>query len=180
MDELRPWHRQPGETDKAYHAFVTYRNLEPPLRSHARVVSELGKSRALISRWSAEWDWVERAAAWDEEQEIRLLATRIETKKKMDEEHLKIVRAGRNKAVERLRDVDLTDASLTELRYWLDTFMSWERLIIGEPGTIKERRTKIESQDFDIEKEMEALLPIVEDMYRRGILDDSWGDDEEG
>jgi hypothetical protein len=94
MRELRPRHRQPGETDKTYQAFLTYRNLEPPFRSITRVVSELNKSRKLFGRWSSQWDWVERAAAWDEEQEIRLLAARVESKK-MDEEHLRIVRSAR-------------------------------------------------------------------------------------
>ena len=53
------------ETDKAYQAFVTYRNLDPRERSLSRVVSEWGKSRGLIERWSSQWSWVERAREWD-------------------------------------------------------------------------------------------------------------------
>lgn len=73
----------------------------------------------------------------------------------MDEEHLKIVRTGRNKAVQALREFDPADLTPTELRNWLTTFMEWERLILGEPGTIEERRTRVEVQDYDIEKEMD-------------------------
>ena len=96
----------------------------------------------------------------------------------MDEEHLKIVRAARNKAVQALKDVDPSEFTLTELRNWLDMVIRWERLIIGEPETIVQRRAKkVETQDYDLEKEMEELAPIIEDMYRRGIISDEWVDD---
>lgn len=64
MAELDPWDRQPGETSKAYEAFVTYRDLGAD-RTQLRVEKALGKSKALISKWAAERDWVRRAAAWD-------------------------------------------------------------------------------------------------------------------
>lgn len=183
MAELQPWQRLPGETDKAHQAFVTYRNIEPPFRSITRVVSELNKSRTLIGRWSSQWDWVECAQAWNEEDDRRLLHAPIEARKRMDEEHLRIVRSGRNKTVKALSEVDRTDASPTEVRYWLDTFMKWERLIQGEPENIEEHRTRVEAQeqakDWDIEKEMEELLPILEDMYHKGELTFPEDDEEE-
>jgi hypothetical protein len=52
----------------------------------------------------------------------------------------------------------------------LEMSMKWERLIMGEPASIEERRTKIEIPDKDIEKEMEELMPLFEEMYRDGIL----------
>lgn len=64
MAELDPWDRQPGETSKAYQAFVTYRDLGHD-RTQLSVEKALGKSKALISRWAAAHDWVRRAAAWD-------------------------------------------------------------------------------------------------------------------
>jgi len=64
MAELDPWDRQPGETSKAYAAFVTYRDLGAD-RSTRAVGEALTKSEALIKRWSGQNDWVTRAAAWD-------------------------------------------------------------------------------------------------------------------
>ena len=63
-DDIRPWDRQAGESSKAYEAFVTYRDegFDRTLRS---VGETLGKSHAVLSRWSSAWDWVARAAAWD-------------------------------------------------------------------------------------------------------------------
>jgi|SRR5215211_8347970 len=171
MTELRAWHRQPGESKQAYAAFNVWRHLKPTERSIPRVVSELSKSRQLLQRWKTEWNWDERAQEWDEEVEIRELDARIESKAKMDEEHLKIVRTARNKAVLRLRDIDLSNLSPAELRAWLDQFMRWERLILGEPESIGERRTRVEKADpASVEKELEQVMPIIERMFRAGEL----------
>jgi hypothetical protein len=63
-EDLKPWDRQPGETSKAYGAFVTYRDMGPE-RSLERVAHTLGKSTTIMSRWSAAHNWVSRTAAWD-------------------------------------------------------------------------------------------------------------------
>lgn len=64
MDDIRPWDRQPGESAKAYQAFLTYRDQGED-RSIRTVAQVLNKSGALIGRWSGANDWVSRAAAWD-------------------------------------------------------------------------------------------------------------------
>src|SRR5690349_6802552 len=56
-----PWMRQPQETTVAYEAFRSYMSL----RTHPKVCEELGKSRQLISKWSSDWNWVERVWAFD-------------------------------------------------------------------------------------------------------------------
>lgn len=63
-DDIRPWDRQPGESAKAYQAFLTYRDQGED-RSIRAVAQVLNKSGALIGRWSGANDWVSRAAAWD-------------------------------------------------------------------------------------------------------------------
>ena len=63
-DPEQRWGRQKGETVKAFQAFVIYRD-QGPARSGYKVADELGKSTTLIGRWSARWDWVERAALYD-------------------------------------------------------------------------------------------------------------------
>ena len=63
-DGIRPWDRQPGETSKAYAAFVAYRDLGGE-RSYAKVARQLGKSTTLLDRWGRQNDWQSRTAAWD-------------------------------------------------------------------------------------------------------------------
>lgn len=62
--DLRSWDRQPGETSKAYEAFVIYRDAGPA-RSVRFVSEQLSKSQTVIKRWSSGNNWVERAAEWD-------------------------------------------------------------------------------------------------------------------
>ena len=84
---------------------LVYAGVAPEERSLARVVSELGKSRALIERWSANWSWLERARIWDGYQELRRLEKRIEEKQRMDDEHLKIVRGARDKVIQAYEEI---------------------------------------------------------------------------
>jgi hypothetical protein len=55
------WTRRDRETNPAYEAFRTYLKL----RSATKVATELGKSLTLITRWSAEHEWISRAADYD-------------------------------------------------------------------------------------------------------------------
>lgn len=57
---------KPRESDVAYAAFLVYRDLGPD-RSLKEVGRKLGKSKALMERWSVNHDWVVRASHWDAE-----------------------------------------------------------------------------------------------------------------
>ncbi len=59
------WHRTPGESAKAHHAFEIYCVLGPD-RSLNAVAQKCNKSVSILGRWSARWGWVGRAAAYDE------------------------------------------------------------------------------------------------------------------
>ena len=62
--ETEPWERRTDETDKAWEAFKTYRDM--PNRTLAAVGKKLVKSGSLIDRWRAKYDWVERVRSLDE------------------------------------------------------------------------------------------------------------------
>ena len=64
------WERQPGETYKAYEAFRIFLSAEPP-----RYIRELWikqdpsrelKLHCMWTDWSSRWDWISRAAAYDD------------------------------------------------------------------------------------------------------------------
>jgi hypothetical protein len=54
--------QQPNESAKAFSAFSLYLSLGPE-RSLEAVGRKLGKSTALLERWSARWRWAQRLAA---------------------------------------------------------------------------------------------------------------------
>ncbi len=60
----QPWHQQPGESDKAFEAFKTYRDLGPA-RSITTLERTLHRSRALLGGWSSRHHWVNRCRAYD-------------------------------------------------------------------------------------------------------------------
>ena len=71
--DVSVWQRQQGESTKAYAAFCVYRDMGPE-RSCPAVAAAVGKSGALMRRWSSRWEWVRRAAAYDDyEAEIHRL-----------------------------------------------------------------------------------------------------------
>lgn len=59
-----PWDTRPSESAPAYAAFAEYRELGPE-RSLEAVRLKVGKNPRLIARWSSNWNWVERARAYD-------------------------------------------------------------------------------------------------------------------
>lgn len=61
---MKPWEPQGKESSVAYQAFAEYRDLGPD-RSLDQVGRKLGKSQALMERWSSKYDWVKRAREFD-------------------------------------------------------------------------------------------------------------------
>jgi hypothetical protein len=66
------WERQPHESQKAYLAYLVYRDLGPQRSLDAAALTrqggqQVGKRAATshVFRWSSAWRWVERAASWD-------------------------------------------------------------------------------------------------------------------
>ena len=69
-----PFDRLPEEGAKAYQAFTVYRDLPVHERSLQMVSQRLGKNKSLCPRWCAQFQWVDRANAWDSKQDQVLFA----------------------------------------------------------------------------------------------------------
>ncbi len=57
-----PFEQLPNESNKAFAAFAVYLSLGPE-RSLAAVAQKLAKSKPLLKRWSAKYDWASRVQA---------------------------------------------------------------------------------------------------------------------
>jgi len=65
-DESRPgWERMPGESAKAHEAARVYLEMRAS-RSLAAVARRLGKHVSQMERWSKRYEWISRAAAFDQ------------------------------------------------------------------------------------------------------------------
>lgn len=73
--------RQPKETTPAWEAFVAYRDARTD-RSLRKTAEQIGKSDALLFRWSSRWRWQDRVAAFDDHEDaVRRKAAEAELRK---------------------------------------------------------------------------------------------------
>jgi hypothetical protein len=133
-----PWERQPGESDKAYVAFRTYRDQEPPRRL-ADVCVSLSRSMTLIARWSAKHKWLDRAAHYDTNVERTRAAGTAEARREMNDRHAMLAKAMSAKVAKRIQDLSPDELSPGELGRWMQTISLVERLALGEATERTER-----------------------------------------
>ena len=103
----RPWERQNGEGEKAFAAFVIYRDMGRE-RTVTAVAKQLSKSRQLVERWKERWNWQERVRAYDNELEKEAKAAAVKATREMAERHIRIAMQLQKKALEALQNSLLT------------------------------------------------------------------------
>lgn len=79
--DISMWERQPKEPEKAFAAFVTYRDAGED-RTIASAAALAGKWRNQAYRWSKGWRWRERALAYD--RHLDAAAVKAATKARRD------------------------------------------------------------------------------------------------
>ena len=123
----KPWERQPSEGKKAFEAFTCYRDLGTD-RSLTKVEQKYNKNRALIARWSSNWNWVERANAWDDELDRR---TREEIAKgvtSMRKKHIDISNAMLTKALKAMSELNPKDMTPKDIKEFIKLATELERI----------------------------------------------------
>jgi hypothetical protein len=60
------WDHQSNEPPRGYAAFRIYRDLPPIQRNLARVADTANVSERRLRSWAQQWNWRERAEAWDD------------------------------------------------------------------------------------------------------------------
>jgi hypothetical protein len=130
--DVLPWERQPGESARAFEAFTLYRDAGPE-RSQRAVARRLGKSGALIGRWSSAHRWVLRADAWDTEQDRQWRAQMTARRRRAVDRHVRTAELAQSKVAQRLIDLDPAELTVTELTRLLDVTVRIERDALGEP-----------------------------------------------
>lgn len=127
----KAWDRQKGESRQAFDAFAAHRDATT--RSLTEVARGLGKSRALLDRWSSRWSWVERSRAWDQFVDQEKQRSQIEEAREIGVRHARIAAAIQAKVVERIRSIDIERVSLRDMVYAFDIAVKVERLALGMP-----------------------------------------------
>lgn len=139
----KQWERQPEESTKAFEAFCIYRDLGTD-RSLSKVAEKLEKSETLMGRWSSKYEWVKRAAAWDDEKERieREIAQREQAKeiRNMRKRHAGIATAMLVKAATALQRIPDDEIKASDISRMVDVASKLERISRGDVGEVVEER----------------------------------------
>jgi len=118
-NQIKPWDRQVEESEKAYEAFVIYRDLGKD-RGVQIVATELSKSRSLITRWARDHNWHERIAEFDSYVSSELDKQYITKAKEVYKEHLELLEKSRKSLMAVITTLSnkLETDGLEELKEW--------------------------------------------------------------
>jgi hypothetical protein len=105
-DEHKPWERLDGEPTRAYTAFRSYRDTPIADRTLEAIAGEYRVHAVTVKRWSARWQWVDRATAWDDEVHREIDDVRLRTIKEMHARHITIGKVAMQKALQALQGLD--------------------------------------------------------------------------
>lgn len=130
--DIGPWLRTPDESARAFEAFEAYRDLGPA-RSTAKVAQALGKSKALMDRWSARHAWAVRVEAFDAEESRLWQLERTRARRETADRQARIAGQVLEAVAARLRTLDVEQLSPADLVRWLDVASKVERAALGLP-----------------------------------------------
>ncbi len=99
----QPWERQEGEGAKPYEAFLIYLEMGAD-RSLRAVGQKLGKSRALMERWSSAYSWTERCHAWDNYLQREAKKAAVAEVRAMNKRHIQMAVKLQDAAMQALTD----------------------------------------------------------------------------
>lgn len=138
--KIKPWERQPGESEQAFEAFALYRDAGAE-RAISQVAQRLSKSRALIAKWSSRWSWVERAAAYDNDLERQAHREKQKLVADTRKRQLQIAMQLEKKALEALNMLQPEEMSPRDIKEMLRLATDIERksLIEAEQATDTEQ-----------------------------------------
>lgn len=162
-EQLKPWERQDGETEKAFSAFKAYLEMED--RNVTSLAKRLSKSRQLLVNWKQKYNWQERCIAWDKSlQEIEYKTT-VKERKKMAKRHIAIAMSMQAKAVEALKQIDVSKLTPGEIIRLFDTSVKIERLSRGEATFINSNK----DDNNDKQNASDILATILEKAWNENV-----------
>lgn len=155
--ENNPWERWPGEPEKAFAAFVKYRDTPAKERSLRKCVQEeygvvTRAKLAYWEKWSRDWRWQFRVKAWADEQDRVAREAQLAEIKSMNRRHAQIGMSLQSKAAERLQKLQADELSTGDVLRFFSEAVKLERIARGEPETIARYDNKQHRDDFSDEE----------------------------
>lgn len=176
--EQKPYERLEGETKKAFEAFQIYRDMGYE-RSIRKVAQKLGKTQPLMSRWSAQYDWVNRAHSYDEEMDRLALLQEEKERKSMVKRHAKQAMLFQEKVIKRMAKLEVDELDPKDMIKWFTEAVKIERLSRGETTEKAEVKHNGEIKG-SIEHDITSQIDQYEEVYKKLAEDSTSQGDHEG
>jgi hypothetical protein len=161
-----------SDTSLSFAAFTVYRDLGPD-RSISKVAKLLEKSDALIRRWSAENQWVERSKLYDAEIDKRTVRQDLFDKEAAAIRHIRLARKIQNLADDQLSKhvamaKDISDAHIDaeKAAKMAKEAVLMERLVHGDPTEHTQNSGDIDLSKLDTDELL--LLKALMAKARKG------------
>ena len=133
------WECQEAETPKAYEAFCVYRDMGPS-RSIVKAGQKLGKNKITLEKWSSQYSWVKRAAAWDLEQDRISRESQIKEIQQMRQRHTQLAMKMLDEAEHMLALISDKDIKAADVSRMVETASKLERISRGDVESVIEER----------------------------------------
>ena len=136
MSDGNLWERQPGETAKAYAAFLLYRDLPPVDRSIVAAVAQhryLGGKASVRNweTWSSLYNWSERGLASDSDLASRRRERMAKEMERAQDDMFTLARAALAKVAERIKGMNPEDLAAGQVPAALRTLFELELKALG-------------------------------------------------
>jgi hypothetical protein len=172
----KAFERQPGESDKAWQAFVLYRDMG--FQRSAKVVAgqykeatrskaTLDSTYATLMKWSAEYLWVSRCFEWDNYLDAKRRRAKVFEIEEMKRRHLKLATSLQGLGaielqkwltkVQTSKDSDTVELTTGDIRALIDLGIRIERLNRDEPESVNkiEKEVSVEDKRAALQKQLE-------------------------
>lgn len=135
-----PWERMPGETALQYKYFETYLNINPVERTVRAAAKIWGKSKDTLEKYCTDNNWVERAAAWDDEQAKIARAEQQKEIAEMRQRQARIAKKALDKVEQFIDKLNISDINASNASKLMDSASKLERIARGDIGEVIEER----------------------------------------
>ena len=166
------WEQQENETATAFAAFVLYRDLGLGIRSTGKVAQELGKSTALIHRWSSRWNWVNRCRVYDQELDRMIRERHMSELYAARDRHALLAREVQEKVLQRLMNMSPEEIPVPILAQMLKVATDVELRALGDSlGKTQTEITGPSGGPIQAEVVIGIVNDLIKDPQSRSALD---------
>lgn len=161
--ELELWERQPGETDREYEVWLTYRDAYPSIRPSSRLVAEqLGTTVNVVSKVARRWDFSMRLQAWAKHCDELTIRQREQEIVDMNKKHIAMATTLNQKIEKAIEKLDPTMLKPTELQGLMKMATDLERKARLEMPTqtgisLRDENPEIKDMDISVDNIGEIL-----------------------